>query len=83
MQSFDPNSKQPSRIDENTIKIYDPSFEDNISLNEAISKLDPEEFEIIYLREYACHSYKEMAEILGISVDNVKVKLFRVVPVPG
>ena len=71
-------SKRPSRINDSTIKLYDPSFEDNISLYEAISKLTPEEFEIIYLREYACHSYKEMAEILGITIDNVKSKLFRV-----
>ncbi len=54
------------------------SIEEKITLNEAIKKLSREEFELIYLREYACHSYQEISEILEISVDNVKVRLFRV-----
>ena len=45
---------------------------------DAVKKLNKEEYELIYLREFACHSYLEISEILGISVDNVKVKLFRV-----
>lgn len=54
------------------------SIEDKITLNDAMKKLGKEEFELIYLREYACHSYQEISEILGISVDNVKIRLFRV-----
>jgi RNA polymerase sigma factor (sigma-70 family) len=75
---LDGKAKLPLRIDENFLKIYNPSLDDKISLNDAISKLSAEEFELIYLREYACHSYKEMADILGITIDNVKIKLFRV-----
>lgn len=62
-------------IDElsDTIKI-----DDKLSIEDAINKLSQDESEIIYLREYAGHSYKEMAEILETTVDNVKVKLFRV-----
>lgn len=65
-------------IDESNLKLFDPKIDDKITLNDAIKSLSKEEFELIYLREYACHSYSEMAEILGISIDNVKVKLFRV-----
>jgi RNA polymerase sigma-70 factor (ECF subfamily) len=54
------------------------NFDEKITLEEAMRKLSDEDYELIYLREYACHSYKEIAEILGISIDNVKVKLFRV-----
>ncbi|PKL82532.1 MAG: hypothetical protein CVV24_09670 [Ignavibacteriae bacterium HGW-Ignavibacteriae-3] len=71
-------AKLTETIDENFIETHGPNIETKISLNDALEKLTTEEFEIIYLREYACHSYQEMAEILGISIDNVKVKLFRV-----
>jgi len=71
-------TNQPVLIDENFPHTYEPKLEEKITLNDALKKLKHEEFELIYLREYACHSYQEIAEILGISVDNVKVKLFRV-----
>lgn len=54
------------------------NLDKKISLSDAISRLNQEDSEIIYLREYAGHSYKEMSEILETSIDNVKVKLFRV-----
>ena len=66
------------RIDENLSEKFDAKLDEKITLNDAMKLLSKEEQELIYLREYACHSYKEMAEIMGISVDNVKVKLFRV-----
>lgn len=71
-------ANKPIPLDENSLRTYEPKYEDKISLNDAMSRLSHEEYELIYLREYACHSYQEMAEILGISIDNVKVKLFRV-----
>lgn len=71
-------ANQPVPIDENFLHTYEPKLEDKITLNDALKKLNSEEFELVYLREYACHSYQEIAEILGITVDNVKVKLFRV-----
>jgi RNA polymerase sigma-70 factor (ECF subfamily) len=70
--------RQPERIDDNFIKIYEPDIDGIISLKDALDKLNEEDTELIYLREYAGHSYREIAEILDISVDNVKVKLFRV-----
>jgi RNA polymerase sigma-70 factor (ECF subfamily) len=57
---------------------YDMNIEANISLHDALEGLSPDEYEIIYLREYAGYSYQEIAEILKISLDNVKIKLFRV-----
>ena len=68
----------PISIDDNLLETYEPNLDETITLDDAIKKLSREEYELIYLREYACHSYIEMAEILGITVDNVKVKLFRV-----
>lgn len=71
-------ASRPLPIGENLLITFEAELDDKISLNDALEKLSKEEFEIIYLREYACYSYKEMAEILGITIDNVKVKLFRV-----
>lgn len=65
-------------IDENIFETTVPSIETRISLNDALARLSTEEYELIYLRDYECHTYQEMALILGITVDNVKVKLFRV-----
>jgi RNA polymerase sigma factor (sigma-70 family) len=74
------NSKKAviQSIDENLQGGYESNIETKISLNDALEKIGNEEFELIYLREYAGHSYQEIAEILNISIDNVKVKLFRV-----
>jgi len=65
-------------IDDNCCKTYDPNLDMRISLKDALEKMGKEEFELIYLREYAGHSYQEIAHILNISIDNVKVRLFRV-----
>ena len=65
-------------IDNELAARSESSLDEKITLNEAIKKLSKEEFELIYLREYACHSYQEISEILDISIDNVKVRLFRV-----
>jgi RNA polymerase sigma factor (sigma-70 family) len=53
-------------------------IEDDISIEMALNKLNAEENEIIFLREYMGYSYKEISDILNISVDNVKVRIFRV-----
>lgn len=65
-------------IDESITERIDSNLDEKITLNDAMKKLTKEEYELIYLREYACHSYQEIADILGITIDNVKVKLFRV-----
>ncbi len=48
-----------------------------VSLEEAFMKLNPEETELIYLRDKAGYSYAEIAGLLSISVENVKIKLYR------
>lgn len=59
-------------------KKYEPDLDDIISLEYALMKLSPDESELIFLREYESYSYKELAEITGQSVNNVKVKLHRI-----
>lgn len=71
-------SKNSDRIDENFRGSYNSNIETKITLNEILAKLTNEEYEILYLREFAGHTYQEMSEILGISLDNVKVKLYRI-----
>lgn len=51
--------------------------EDKLNIENALKTLTTEENEIIFLREYSGFSYKEISQILEISVDNVKVRLFR------
>lgn len=53
-------------------------IEANISLTDAISKLTVEENELLYLKEYAGYSYKEISEILEINVNTSKTKLFKI-----
>jgi RNA polymerase sigma-70 factor (ECF subfamily) len=78
LKKLNGKANRPISIDDNLLETYEPNLDETITLYDAIKKLSREEYELIYLREYACHSYAEMAEILGITVDNVKVKLFRV-----
>jgi len=56
---------------------YRSDFDDKISLNEALLTLSPEENELLYLKEYGGFSYVEIGEITGLSLSNVKIKLFR------
>jgi len=51
--------------------------EDKLNIEDALKTLTTEENEIIFLREYSGFSYKEISRILEISIDNVKVRLFR------
>lgn len=44
---------------------------------EILNTLDPQDKEIILLHEVSGFKYREIAEILNISLDNVKVKLHR------
>jgi RNA polymerase sigma-70 factor (ECF subfamily) len=71
-------STQLQKIDDNSSITYEMNIDTSISLNDALAGLSDDEYEIIYLREYAGYSYQEIAEILQISMDNVKIKLFRV-----
>lgn len=53
------------------------NIDDLISLKIALNRLSPEENEIIFLKDFEKYSYKEIAILLEISFDNVRVKLFR------
>jgi RNA polymerase sigma-70 factor, ECF subfamily len=53
------------------------NVEAKLNIEEALKILNSEENELIFLREFSGFSYKEIAQILNISIDNVKVRLFR------
>ena len=42
-----------------------------------MNRLSAEQSELIYLKDYEGYSYKEIAELTGLSFENVKIKLFR------
>ena len=54
-----------------------PNYDEKISIEHAIKKLPSEYSELIFLRDFEGYSYKEIAEIAEISLENVKIKLFR------
>ncbi len=53
------------------------SIDDIITLENGLKKLSPDENEIIYLRDFEGYSYKDIAMLLEISLNNVKIRLFR------
>lgn len=54
-----------------------PDYDAILTIREALSKLSPEENELIFLKEYEGWSYKEIAELTKQTIENVKIKLFR------
>ena len=46
-------------------------------VREAIGKLGPEDREVVLLREYENLSYKEIAEVVGVTESAVKSRLFK------
>ena len=64
--------------DQKLNKTYESEYDTRITIREALMQLNPEDNELIYLREYANYSYKEIAEITEQSLENVKIKIFRV-----
>ena len=46
-------------------------------LNEAVDKLPPDQRSVVLLRDYEGYSYKEIAEITGLSESQVKVYIYR------
>jgi RNA polymerase sigma-70 factor (ECF subfamily) len=63
--------------DESFNETTNPDYDMNISLKDALMKLSEEYNELIYLREYEGLSYNEIAGITKLSLENVKIKLFR------
>ena len=65
-------------IDEETFEmVYEPNLEESISLKEALLCLSPLQNELLFLKEFEGYTYKEIAELTGQSLENVKVILFR------
>lgn len=54
------------------------NLDEKLTLQNALQKLLPEENELIYLREYEGFSYKEIADLTNQSLENVKIKLYRI-----
>jgi RNA polymerase sigma-70 factor (ECF subfamily) len=52
---------------------------DYSDLNLALEKLDEDEMELIELRYFEKHPFKEIGEILDITENNAKVKTYRVI----
>ena len=46
-------------------------------VREALSQLDPEQREVVMLREYQGLSYQEIAQVLNVPVGTVRSRLFR------
>jgi RNA polymerase sigma-70 factor (ECF subfamily) len=52
--------------------------EQQVTLEKAISKLKPDERELILLGKVDCLKYKEIADILNTTESNVKIRIFRI-----
>lgn len=63
--------------DENFSETINPDYDMDISLKDALMKLSEEYNELIYLREYEGFTYNEIAGITKLSLENVKIRLFR------
>lgn len=59
-------------------RTYEAEYDIQITIREALMQLNSEDNELIYLREYEGYSYKEIAEITEQSLENVKIKIFRI-----
>lgn len=70
--------KSNIRIDEEIFdETYEPQFDSEITLKDALICLNSEHNELLFLKEYGGYSYKEIAELTEQSIENVKIKLFR------
>ena len=55
----------------------DDATEETLWLRQALARLDPQEREILMLREYEQLSYSEIAALLRLPVNTVRSRLFR------
>jgi len=51
--------------------------EEKISLQAAMEQLQPEQGELLYLKEYEGYKYQEIADMTGQTVASIKIKLYR------
>ena len=75
-------------IDASTVSVADPSpdaadvasdAEDKVMLHSLVDKLSPRQQEVVRLRMQAGLSYKEIAEVTGLTVSNVGFHLHEAV----
>lgn len=64
-------------IEDHKHKEVEMDIDAKLTLEGALKSLSKENYELLYLKEYLGYSYKEIAEIMDISLCNVKTKLFR------
>lgn len=77
-------SMEKSDIERLMRQADDAPGEDHVSLYqeivlETLSEMDPEEVEIIELRFFEQRPFKEVADILDITENNAKVKVYRII----
>lgn len=75
----DENGKEFFQIadDSSETDSYSIGIEINTSISEAMNSLKPQYRKVAELRFIECRDYAEIAEIMGISMDNVKVSVKR------
>ncbi len=66
-------------IEDTTVDIKSETIrkETHVLVRRAIAKLDLEQKEAIVLREYQNYSYQDIAEVLGCSLEKVKILIYR------
>ena len=70
--------EHPETEDDFLIEQYVITEERKLELNKAIKELKADEQELIYLAEFEELSYKEICDVMKLSLPQVKVKLHRV-----
>ncbi len=75
MKSSDYNWRDYS--EEEIKEEYELNVDWKISIRDALMKLSQEQNELIFLVDYAGYTYKEIAELTNLSLENVKIKIFR------
>lgn len=54
-----------------------PSIEADLSIRQAVGRLDPKDRDMVLLREFDLLSYAEIADVLQLPVNTVRSRLFR------
>lgn len=57
-----------------------PDFHDedaSMTLEDALARLSERQRELLFLKEYEGYSYKEIGELTSLSVENIKIILYR------
>lgn len=74
--------KEKKQVDFETVELHEYAHSDQYTdlqqvLHEAVNKLPDVQRSVILLRDYEGYSYREIAEITGLSESQVKVYIYR------